>query len=178
MQHRVLAFKKSKCEDKPHIKPIFGILPPLTTYSLDSLVCALPSNTLLLATEGTKRHLRLPYGMQVASTPELATKIEIALTDGDDLSSLLPYLLETLSPFIGVKNVILGCTHYPLCKRQIAETLGRVRFFDGTRALIGAMQDFVSADKDLSAPVKFAFSGADETQKYSRILENLVNSTY
>ncbi len=171
-------FRMSKCDDRPHIKPIVGILPPTASYARENLVIDSPSKTLLLATEGTKRHLNIVDGMQVASTPELAAIIENALRDGDDLSSLRPYLEEKLSPFVGVKNVILGCTHYPLCKRQIFEVLGRVRFFDGTSALIKTLDEFVEKNQAFSAPVNFAFSGADETQKYSRILKNLVNNAY
>lgn len=166
-------FIMSKCDDKPHIKPILGILPPVPTFAENGISNALPTDVLLLATEGTKRHLRLPSGMHVASTPELATMIETVLTKGDDMSSLLPYLSETLSPFKGVKNVILGCTHYPLCKRQLAEVLRDANFCDGTRALISALKNFVSDDKSRPAPVNFAFSGTDESQKYSRILQNL-----
>ena len=30
-----------------------------------------------------------------------------------------------------VKNVVLGCTHYPLIKNEISYFLGDVNFFDG-----------------------------------------------
>lgn len=170
------AFILSNCDDKPSIKPIVGILPPLgaedDAHPLEPYV---PAKTLLLATEGTKRRAALPKGMRAAYTPELATLIERALDRGDDMDILLPYLIERLSEFAGVKHVILGCTHYPFCKKQIAQTLGRVRFLDGTRAVLCALDRFVSPHPNLSAPVNFAFSGEDESEKYSRVLELLVN---
>ena len=45
-------------------------------------------------------------------------------------------LKNELNPYKGkVKNVVLGCTHYPLIKKQISDILGEVRFFDGAPSL-------------------------------------------
>ena len=45
-------------------------------------------------------------------------------------------LINELEPYKGkVKNVVLGCTHYPLIKKQISDILGEVRFFDGAPSL-------------------------------------------
>lgn len=42
------------------------------------------------------------------------------------------YLKETIGSYQGrVENVVLGCTHYPLVKKEIEEVLGKVRFFNG-----------------------------------------------
>ena len=52
-------FRISKYDERPRIKPIVGILPPIASYSQENLVLDIPSKTLLLATEGTKRHLNI-----------------------------------------------------------------------------------------------------------------------
>ncbi len=42
------------------------------------------------------------------------------------------YLKETIGNYQGkVENVVLGCTHYPLIKKEIREILGEVQFFNG-----------------------------------------------
>ena len=42
------------------------------------------------------------------------------------------YLKENLSEYKGkVKNIVLGCTHYPLIQNQIKKVLGEVKFFNG-----------------------------------------------
>ena len=42
------------------------------------------------------------------------------------------YLEENVLKYKGkVKNVVLGCTHYPLIQEQISEVLGQVTFFNG-----------------------------------------------
>ncbi len=46
------------------------------------------------------------------------------------------YLEENLKQYKGkIKNVVLGCTHYPLIKKQIKDVLGEVKFFDGAHSL-------------------------------------------
>ncbi len=40
------------------------------------------------------------------------------------------YLKQNLQEYTGkVKNVVLGCTHYPLIKDDIKKILGNVKFF-------------------------------------------------
>ena len=59
----------------------------------------------------------------------LAARIEKGNLDGDDLHELLEHLL---SPYIGeVDGIVLGCTHYPLIKRQIMEIMGDLPLYDG-----------------------------------------------
>ena len=73
----------------------------------------------------------------------LAGRIEQGDLDAPDLHGLLESLV---GPYAGaVDGVVLGCTHYPFVRRQIAEVLGDVRFFDGaagtarqTRRLLAA----------------------------------------
>ena len=37
-----------------------------------------------------------------------------------------------IGEYRGVKNVVLGCTHYPLIKEEITKVLGPVTFYDGS----------------------------------------------
>ena len=43
-----------------------------------------------------------------------------------------------------VKNVVLGCTHYPLIKNEISKHLGNVRFFDGSYSLALHLKDILN----------------------------------
>ena len=42
-----------------------------------------------------------------------------------------------------VKNVVLGCTHYPLIQDEIKEVLGDVRFFNGAPNLANHLKDIL-----------------------------------
>ncbi len=47
-----------------------------------------------------------------------------------NINEINKYLNEILHPYIGkVKNVVLGCTHYPLVEENIRQILGDVNFF-------------------------------------------------
>ena len=57
-------------------------------------------------------------------------------------------LQEEVSQYKGkVKNVVLGCTHYPLIKKQISNFLGDVRFFDGAPSLAKHLKDVLKKDE-------------------------------
>ena len=59
------------------------------------------------------------------------------------------YLKNNLSIYSGkVDNVVLGCTHYPLIQKQIAQVLGDVKFFNGAPNLAKHLKD-VLIEKNL-----------------------------
>ena len=93
------------------------------------------NGTLIMATKGTmdsqKFHeLYSQYhrdGYYLISCVGLADLIENGSVD-----EIESYLVKYLSVYKGkVSNVVLGCTHYPLIKKQIRDVLGDVCFFDG-----------------------------------------------
>lgn len=62
--------------------------------------------------------------------PGLAGRIEHGALDAADLVEMIRSYVGSFAGTVG--SVVLGCTHYPFVRRQIAEVLGAdVRFFDG-----------------------------------------------
>lgn len=59
----------------------------------------------------------------------LANRIDRGNLDAPDVVELLERLIGSYRGV--VDRVVLGCTHYPFVRRQIAQVLGDVRFFDG-----------------------------------------------
>ena len=115
--------------------PIVGIEPALKPAAR-----ALPKGRILvMATEVTLRlekyhELVRAWGGECevvpVPCPGLAARIEHGNLDGSDL-------VEMIEGYVGayagkVDGVVLGCTHYPFVRRQIAGVVGEgVRFFDG-----------------------------------------------
>lgn len=59
----------------------------------------------------------------------LAARIEQGNLDGEDLADMLEGFLL---PYIGtIDGIVLGCTHYPLVRRQIREIVGDLPLYDG-----------------------------------------------
>ena len=99
--------------------------------------------TLIMATKGTIESEKFNILMNkycdentyILPCVGLADLIERRKNEEDDVK-LQNYLERELKEYKGkVKNVVLGCTHYPLIKEQIKEVLGEVEFFDGAKGV-------------------------------------------
>lgn len=108
-----------------------------------------PSSTLVLATPLTLAGLHAKErGFLTADTGELAVLVEITAALKcksrlkPDMSSLRGYLEEKL-PKEGVKNVILGCSHYVYLAEQITALYPGVPVYDGNAALVREVAESV-----------------------------------
>ena len=54
------------------------------------------------------------------------------LIEEGNRDKIIDYLKNKIGTYTDVKNVVLGCTHYPLIKDEITEVLGDVTFYDGS----------------------------------------------
>lgn len=92
--------------------------------------------SIVLTTKGTKDSERFKRLCRMYKTnncflveaPLLASLIE----RGDDVRE---YLHGLLSDFNDIEVVVLGCTHFPIVKKEIKETLGDVLFIDGAEGI-------------------------------------------
>ena len=90
---------------------------------------------LVMATKGTlesEKFHKLYYKYNNHKTALIACVGLADIVEHGTKAELSDYLDKTLDKYKGrVQNVVLGCTHYPLAKKEIKNTLGNVRFFDG-----------------------------------------------
>lgn len=99
--------------------------------------------TLVMATKGTiesEKFFKLYNSfsndeMIIEAFPGLADLIE-----QNKKEDLKIYLQKKLH-YNNIKNVVLGCTHYPLIKNEIKEILGDVNFFDGSFGVAKRVKD-------------------------------------
>lgn len=90
--------------------------------------------TLVMATKGTiesEKFLALYHKYDNHKTM-LKSCVGLAELIENDDEGLDLYLEKELEEYVGVENVVLGCTHYPLAKDNIRKVLGNVSFFDGS----------------------------------------------
>ena len=125
---------------------------------------------LVMATPVTLRmdkfqHLAHTYGSdsEIIEAPceGLAQRIEQGELDGADLHELIENLVGRYRG--GVDSVVLGCTHYPFVRHQIADVLGDVPFFDGgdgTARRVGSLlaKDGMLNESDAPGTVAFRSS--------------------
>lgn len=119
--------------DYPQI-PIIGVEPALKP----AVLAKRNGSVLVMATPMTVRldkfkRLMAAWGSQAEVIPVactgLAARIEQGRLDDDDLVELVDALVGRYAG--RVDAVVLGCTHYPFVRAQIASVLGDVAFFDG-----------------------------------------------
>ena len=92
--------------------------------------------TLVLATKGTieSEKFNLLYHTYDNHKTILLPCVGLAdVIEEGKPEKIKQYVKYHLEPYTGkVKNVVLGCTHYPLIKKNIRRVLGNVKFFDGS----------------------------------------------
>lgn len=121
------AISKDYLRNKYNI-PIIAIEPAYKTVSNNE-------KTLVMATKATINSDKFQtlfntydnHNTILLSCSGLADLIEEGNKD-----KIITYLKEKIGKFKDVKNVVLGCTHYPLIKKEIIEVLGDVTFYDGS----------------------------------------------
>ncbi len=148
--------------------PIFGIFPPVETYSMSS------GNTLLLSTVRTSEYFRGIKGISVLGLPNLAEDIEknVFSLKKIDLSCHLK----------GVNGwydtVILGCTHYNLIKNQIFNHLKPHFITDGVKysvdKVVKNIKNAKSSVFNRENKVRFIGKNSDLNQRvWSLVVKNI-----
>ncbi len=92
------------------------------------------AKTLVMATNGTlnsDKFLNLYSKYNNQNTILLPCSGFADIIEEGNLEKVDKYLVDKLSKYKNVENVVLGCTHYPLIKDNIKKVLGNVKFFDG-----------------------------------------------
>ena len=141
---KAAAFLREKYTDTPiiAIEPAYKMV---HDFSPDDF-------TLVLATKGTiesEKFHRLYAKYNNDNTVLLSCVGMADLIEQNRKEELKDYLEELLGAYKGkVGNVVLGCTHYPLVKKEISEVLGNVKFFDGAEGVAKQLKNVLS-DKDL-----------------------------
>ena len=139
---------------------------------------AVEGDTLVLATPQTVKHLKAMAESKnsrckFADTPELASLVETYVTVSArknclNMRELLPYVASKLFEFKGVKNVVLGCSHYLYLKNEISSVLGTVNFVDGNSRIVETLKKQIEPCHH-QGKIAFDFTADDESTKYEKI---------
>lgn len=104
--------------------------------------------TLVMATKGTieSEKFSLLYKKYDNNKTYLLSCVGLAdIIEEENKEKIEKYLKENIGIYKGkIKNVVLGCTHYPLIQKEIAEVLGDVKFFNGAPNLANHLKDILT----------------------------------
>ena len=109
-------------------------------------------NTLVIATTNTIKHnVKIKQyndyqNIFVFGFDDLAKKIDMANGNYDLLQD---YLKNKLSCFlnVGIKNIVLGCTHFNYIKQQLTNIFGDVKFYENSKNVAKNVKNLVKISK-------------------------------
>ncbi len=135
--------------------PIYSILEPTITY----LNTKNYNNIGVIATQATiNSHIfrdSIPKQVYEIATPKL-----VPLIENNELANIENVLVEYLNPYLNKIDVlVLGCTHYPIIKKQIKDLVKKIDLLD--------MADLVTLNNGQEKRLEIYFSKIDNT-----IIEN------
>ncbi len=129
--------------------PIFAIQPAIKqvydTADFEKITLVMATG----ATLGSEKFKELTKKYTVKNLVTLDCNGLAELIETRDEKGTKTFLEEKLRSYQGqVKNVVLGCTHYPLIADDIRELLGRdIKFYNGARGLARNLNEFVGNKK-------------------------------
>ena len=156
--------------------PIVAIVPAYKmVYNLND-----KSKTLVIATKATLnsesfKELFTLYNNGNTVLEECSRLAD--LIEENNTTEILSYLKDKLGKYKNIKNVVLGCTHYPLIKEELKEVLGNVNFFDGSRGISIQTKKILEKNNllnnDKNGCIKFLDSNNNEEKEklFFRILD-------
>ena len=140
--------------------------------------------TLVMATKGTieSEKFNLLYHKYDNHKTILLPCVGLAdiIEEGDN-DKIKEYLKEHLEQYKGkMENIVLGCTHYPLIKKEIKEVLGKVEFFNGAPYLAKHLKEILEEENMINESyikndIQFIDSSKDEKKK-KRFFEIINNN--
>ena len=117
--------------------------------------------TLVMATKGTIESEKFNLLLKKYDNHKTYVLPCVGLADiieQGDRRQIKQYLNDNIGIYKNkVKNVVLGCTHYPLIQKEIEEVLGKVQFFNGASSLAKHLKEILKQKKLLR------FSGISNT---------------
>jgi len=156
--------------------PVFNVIDPVAEH----VAAHYPHSKVgVIGTKATVRTgayakgiaLRAPdCDVRMLATPLLAPMIEEGFFNNNISKSILSSYLSNRK-FKGIEALVLGCTHYPLIRDEIASIVGpEVELIDSARLLSARLEDyFASEDPGEGRPEpKHRFVVSDYTESFAK----------
>lgn len=151
----VIACNTASAKAAEHLRKKYQNLPFVAIEPAYKMVhdFSYEENTLVMATKGTieSENFNLLYNKYNNNKTELLPCVGLAeIIENNNEQAIKEYLEKNLKKYKGkIKNVVLGCTHYPLIKNEIRNVLGEVEFFDGAPNTAKHLKDILEKNKML-----------------------------
>lgn len=138
--------------------------------------------TLILATKGTLesekfQELYHKYDNHYTIIYECVGLADLIENNQDQ--EIDAYLKRHLEAFLGVENVVLGCTHYPLIQDKLKKVLGNVLFYDGSLGVVKELERVIKTIHLEEKPLSIRFIDSSKSplkkERFEEIIDQRVN---
>ncbi|RUM32385.1 MAG: glutamate racemase [Aquifex sp.] len=125
--------------------PVFGVIEPGVKEALrktkDKKIGVIGTQATIKS--GIYQEMLEREGAEVyaKACPLFVPLVEEGLVEGEITRKVIEYYLKDFKG--NVDTLILGCTHYPLLKKEIENFLENVEVVDSSRAIASSLKDFV-----------------------------------
>lgn len=101
------------------------------------------------------------------------------LIEEGNKDKIIDYLRNKIGKYNDVKNVVLGCTHYPLIKKEIKEVLGEVNFYDGSVGVAKHTKEVLEEKNMLNNSIgKITFIDSNNNKEKEKLFFKIIEEYY
>ena len=176
----VIACNTASCECVSMLREKYKDISFIAIEPAIKIASDLNSNgCLIMATKGTidSDKFKLLFDKYHKDNYYLLPCVGLAnMIENNEIEELSIYLKEHLLPYKDkVSSVVLGCTHYPLIKKEISDVLGKVSFYDGSIGVAKRLNSVIKENNYIGNKniITFYDSSNDENKekRFYEILE-------
>jgi glutamate racemase len=157
--------------------PVLGIIKPAARAA--AKLCGPENRIGVIGTKATIRSnaykdeiLSQSGELDIAQTacPALVPLIEEGIIEHEIMDLSIRYYLDGFISYNNIDTLVLGCTHYPLIRRNIQKLYPGLRIVDPSREILRSIRETLTQESMLAAS-----AGAEHTFFASDLSENFVN---
>lgn len=128
--------------------PVIGVIDPTVGEVLRSKI----NNIGIIGTKATIKSNVYSYKLKNIKSISIACPLFVPIVEENFIKSpATKIIIKTyLKPLKNnVDGLILGCTHYPYLKKQIAEFLGPIKYFESGKATARALRSIITKESGI-----------------------------
>ncbi|MCL2493913.1 MAG: glutamate racemase [Clostridiales bacterium] len=161
--------------------PVLGIISPASHTVAKT--CSPENRIGVIGTKATIRSAAYPHkilrynpalDIYQQACPALVPLIEEGIIENEIMDLTLRYYLDQFLSYNEIDTLVLGCTHYPLVRRNITKLYPGLRIIDPSEEMLESIRDALGR-RELFASGEAGAKRADNIFYASDLSENFVN---
>ncbi|MDR2295263.1 MAG: glutamate racemase [Clostridiales Family XIII bacterium] len=166
--------------------PILGIIEPAARAT--AALCGPEDRIGVIGTKATIRSnayrdeiLRRNGALDIAQTacPALVPLIEEGIVEHEIMDLSIRYYLDGFLSYNNIDTLVLGCTHYPLIRRNIQKLYPALRIVDPSREILQSIRETLTRADMLAADAsaEHTFYASDLSEGFVNMIRRIFEST-